>query len=331
MNTVNHIKEIDSNLEGKLTDRFEDIFSEGETVGVKLHFGEPGNPHTFTPNFVKIFVKALQNAGTDPFLFDSPVVYGGPRNTVEEYEEVLREKSFDEESTGCPAVISNETRTFPGEKMDYRICTELTDCDSQLILTHLKGHLTTGFGGALKNIGMGGMGKKTKGLIHEGGEPEYLGGCTMCEACKENCPTDHIRYEDDRPRFDVSFCCGCSNCSYVCEDGALAPKVDYFDELLVKGVSIALEEYSNPYFVNCLINMAERCDCDPSPGPILYEDSGIVMGDDIVAVEKASYDILAESKENEAFEAAHHVSPMRHINIAQRLKMGDTDYKLNTL
>lgn len=170
------------------------------SVAVKLHMGEPGNKYFLKHGFVKKVVKILEENGASPFLFDSPVVYNSPRDSVQGYLEVVEKHGFT--SLGCPVIISDdsveEEIVVDGKKVVFQVCKALADADGVLVLSHVKGHLCSGFGACIKNIGMGAMTKKTKGMIHSGGEPVYVSGCDLCGLCSKNCPTNNIRY-DGRP------------------------------------------------------------------------------------------------------------------------------------
>ncbi len=327
MSEVFYIKDI-SKFGSILSERFSRIYKKGDRIGVKVHFGEPGNPYTFKPEFLSEFVFILKNIGLEPFLFDSPVVYSSPRNSVKGYCEVLKNNGFSEKKMKCPLIISNNSKKIPGRVMDFKVCSDMINCDGQIILSHLKGHIATGFGAAIKNIGMGCMDRETKGLIHHGGKPVYKGGCVECGECVDNCPTSHIRIYMKKPVFDRTFCCGCSNCSYICPEDCIGTVTDYFDELLVEAAASGIGNYKKPYYINCIFDIAERCDCDSDPGEKLSDDAGIVFGDDIVAVEKASYDLLLKMNGHDVFEEVHHISPLRHIKIAERMGLGSMDYNL---
>lgn len=311
-----------------LSNNIKDFYPAGSKIGIKVHFGEPGNLFAFTPAFIKQTVQALQDVGLHPFLFDSPVAYNSPRNTVEGYLQVLREKGITQASMGCPVIISNEGITASFNNLEYSICKHLIDTDGVLILTHVKGHTCTGFGGAIKNIGMGGMSKQTKRCIHDAGKPRYKEGCIECKECVINCPLGHIRLEGNRPYFDQNWCCGCSNCVYVCKSGCIAPQKEVFDQGLVAGVKLALDRYPRVFYVNVLMNIMRLCDCVSNPGPQLAEDIGILFGDDIVAIEKASLDLIIKDMGEDVFLKEHKKSPLVHIKIAADFGLGHLGYKL---
>jgi len=311
-----------------LAKNIKDFYPSGSKIGIKVHFGEPGNLFAFTPAFIKQAVQAVQNVGLHPFLFDSPVSYDSPRNTVNGYCQVIKEKGITPESMGCPVIISDESITTTFNNLEYSICKPLINTDGVLVLTHVKGHTCTGFGGSIKNIGMGGMSKTTKRRIHDSGKPLYQEGCIECKECVINCPLENIRLKDNRPYFDQNWCCGCSNCVYVCTSGCITPQKEVFDKGLVAGVKLALDRYPPVFYVNVLMNITRLCDCVTNPGPRLAGDIGILFGDDIVAIEKASLDLIIKEMGEDVFLKEHKKSPLVHIKIAEDLGLGHLEYIL---
>jgi len=304
------------------------IFKPEEKIAVKLHMGEPGNKYYLRPAVVKVYVDILKEIGCKPFLFDSPVVYAGPRNKSADYLKAAAEHGFSESTMGCPVVVSNESITVKGKDMEHLVCKTLVDADGVFVLTHVKGHICTGFGGAIKNLGMGAVSKETKGKIHVGGEPEYVGGCTLCGICSSKCPLDHIRYDDKRPQFDKNWCCGCSNCVRYCPEKALKTKIDLFDYLLSEGAHAAWVNFKKSYYVNIIKNIAKICDCNKDGGPIVLEDVGVAFSKDIIAVDKASLDLMNKKAGKDLFEEIHFKPPLIHIKDGADLGMGEMEYEL---
>jgi uncharacterized Fe-S center protein len=165
-----------------LAERLGGVFARGDRVAIKLHMGEPGNKYFIAAPFAKRVVDCVASLGAKPFIFDSPVMYSSPRNDERRYLAAAAAHGYSKKELGCPVVVSNAGSSVKGSHMTYRICKDLLKADGVLLLTHVKGHVACGMGGAIKNVGMGCVAKETKGAIHEGGEPIYSEGCTRASA-----------------------------------------------------------------------------------------------------------------------------------------------------
>ena len=271
---------------------FKEVFDRGDKVAVKLHMGEPGNRYFIKPAFTQRLCELLGEAGIEPFVFDTPVVYNSPRNNEQSYLKSAAANGYDEESIGAPIVISNRSVEAKGTLMTYRIAKEVLDADGVLLLTHVKGHIACGMGGAVKNIGMGCMAKETKGEIHTGGEPRYDEGCVQCGICVENCPTENIVIENERPVFGRTWCSGCSNCAIVCPEECIKPKNALFDKLLAEAAALAHERFEKVYAVNVLKNISKLCDCVADSGPIIVDDIGYICAADMISADAASLEVI---------------------------------------
>jgi len=316
-----------NNFKEQLKKSLQGYFPENSTIAIKLHMGELGNKHYLKPEYAKVVVDVCKELKLKPFLFDSPVVYNSPRKLAAGYKLVAKKHGFN----FCEVKISNDSIKVKGKHMDYEVCKDLTEADGVIVLSHVKGHFCTGFGGAIKNLGMGAVTKETKGKIHDGGKPVYISGCTMCEICSKNCPTDNIRYKDNRPYFDKNWCCGCSNCSIVCPEKAIKPKLAKFDELIADSANSALKLFKKTFFINVLANLSEKCDCWVGKNDIIGKDIGILLGRDIIAIEKASYDLIKEKHGKDIFKESNHRDALLHIKEGEKLGMGKSKYKLKTI
>lgn len=274
-------------------------FAHEDRIAIKLHMGEPGNVYFIRPSFTGRVASILSEIGCRPFIFDTPVVYRSPRNSEKGYLKSAAEHGYTESETGAPILISDRNIAVKGNHMTYKTAADPAEADGVLLLSHVKGHLASGFGGAIKNIGMGCVAKETKGAIHAGGEPFYTEGCTQCNACVENCPTQNIRIDEERPWFDCTWCPGCSNCVLVCPEKCIQPRVATFDDLLSEAAVLAYKNFKKFYAVNVLINITRLCDCVADAGPIIVKDLGFICGDDMLSVDIASLEVIKEASGKE--------------------------------
>lgn len=306
----------------------DEIPFENETVAIKLHMGEPRNPNHLRPEEVKKFVELLKEKNCDPFLFDTTVAYPGKRYSVKGYLEVASKNGFSEDFLGCPIVIGDESYEAVKGRIEYQVAKELCNI-SVLVLTHVKGHPCCGIGASIKNLGMGAVTKKTKEDIHEGAKPVYVGNCVLCKSCVENCPEGAMRLNEKEKRPEHSSAClGCSNCILVCPQKALKPKIATFDFLLAEAAKAAISKFKKFYFVNFLVRMAKLCDCYNQPLEPVINDIGILASNDILAIEKATYDLILKKEGKDIFKELNKKSFIEQLKFAEELKIGSLEYEL---
>lgn len=305
---------------------------EDEKVAIKLHMGEPKNPNHLKAGDVKKFVDLLKEKNCKPFLFDTTVAYPGKRNSVKGYLEVAALNGFTEEAMGCPIVIGDEDHEVVKGKLDYQVPKEICGV-SVLVLSHAKGHPCSGIGAAIKNLGMGAMTKKSKKEIHDAAKPVYVSGCILCGACVKSCPENLIKVNKllKRPILPLIGCLGCSSCALACRQKALKPKVATFDFLLTEAAKAAMSKFKKVYFVNFLQRMAKLCDCFNRPLEPVLEDIGILASSDILAIEKATYDLILKKAGKDIFKELNKKSFLEQIKVAEELKMGSLNYKLEKI
>lgn len=321
MERVYYSKDL-GNLLLKLREELAEAFSGCKKIAIKIHFGEPGNKFAFTPKQIKPVTDLLKELGIEYFLYDSSVMYGGKRGKVDSHKKYAIKKGWGE---------LGEIRTdegfiiAKGEKMNHEICKPLIDADGVLVLSHFKGHTFSGFGGAVKNLGMGALTKKTKADIHNGGKPDIVGECTKCNACEIACPVNSIKVTD-KPKI-AGKCGGCSNCIYACKFDVLKPKLDFFDKLLAEGASLAQSSFKKVFYVSFLINITEKCDCYKNPREVIAKDCGYLASKDGVAIDKAGYDIIVKNH-GDVFKEHNKKSGLEHIEYAEKFGMGSQEYEL---
>lgn len=291
-----------------------------------MHFGEPGNDLAFKPEDVKPVVAGLHSLGCQPLLLDSPVAYFSPRGTVVGYEMVVKLKGFNKLAK-CR--ISNAGVPVTTKDYTAEVVRELTEAKNVLVLTHVKGHGGTGFGGAIKNLGMGGVTKETKVLEHAICKPVVGEQCVGCGTCVTVCPGGAIKIVGGKAQINLKSCWGCSVCEYACPTKSMLPQKATFDDLLGQAAAAVISKMpANTFYINVLKNIARDCDCSGNSGGRVLEDIGVLFSDNPVAIDKASLDLINEKAGKNLFLELTHKDPMLHVNFAARYTNKEMTYDL---
>ncbi len=305
---------------------FKNVFIPNSEIYVKIHFGEPGNHTAFVPKDIKPIVDALKSLSLRPVLVDTPVTYPSPRNTVAGYTKVVKDKGFDQLA---PFVISDTYIEYQTKNLTAQVAKDLITAKNVLVVSHVKGHGCSGFGGAVKNFGMGGLSPKTKSDIHSGAKPKFISDCQGCGTCARLCPDKAITMVHNKAHINYETCLGCSLCQIVCPYHVLDPKVALFEDLLAQGASAVINHLpKNTFYINFLKNITRECDCWDDPGAILAPDIGVLFCSNPVAIDKASVDLINQNSHLDIFRQTHHRDPLTHVNFAAEYTKLSTDYHL---
>ena len=200
-----------------------DIDMDGKFVAIKMHFGELGNLAFLRPNYAKVVADLCKEQGGLPFLTDCNTLYPGSRKNALEHLTCAQLNGFWPMTTGCQVLIADGLRgtdevEVPVPNGEYcktaKIGRAIMDADIFISLTHFKGHESTGFGGTLKNIGMGCGSRAGKMIQHAAGHPEVQQSlCRGCHRCAKECGSDAITYDaNNKAVIDQTKCKGCGRC-----------------------------------------------------------------------------------------------------------------------
>ncbi|MEF8879449.1 MAG: DUF362 domain-containing protein [Candidatus Thermoplasmatota archaeon] len=321
-----NIKKLSESLE-----QFDIQSFQNKDVPLKLHMGEKGNKYFPPPGMVKQVVETLQNFDVHPFLFDTIVAYNAKRKTKKGYLQVASDHGFTRENMGCDIIIDNSGESIKVDGRDYIVGDHLLDTSHIFALSHVKGHVSTGFGGTIKNFGMGGVLPETKRAMHHGARPIWkMDNCTYCGVCTELCPFGGIKVDKDKKRWihDPS-CFGCGLCVNVCENNALDFKDADLQYRLVCSAKASLQDKKVIYF-NEMRRISKGCDCDPNSGPVICPDVGYIVSDDPVAIDQASLDLIDEVEPN-VFQKHNYVDPSKQVRYGEKLGLGNRNYKLEEI
>jgi len=299
----------------------------GKKVPVKLHMGEIKNKYYPKPDFVKHVVDELKKVPTDPYLFDTTVAYTGLRHSKNGYLKLAKIHGFTKKKVGCNVVIDDSGIPITIENREYEVAKHLASSTHIFALSHIKGHVATGMGGAIKNFGMGGVTKETKIRMHHGSRPFYQkDACTYCGVCAEVCPFNAIKVKEGEWKQNMGSCFGCGVCVDACKSNALKYKDADFQYVLACAAKACVHN-KNVIYLNEVKRIARSCDCDPFAGPVICPDIGYLVSDDPVAIDKASLDLINDVKKD-VFEKENKISPLKQIKYGEKIRLGSSSYKL---
>jgi len=270
----------------------------GKKVPVKLHMGELKNKYFPKPEFVKHVIDELKMAHVEPYLFDTTVAYTGLRHSKTGYRKLAKIHGFTMKKVGCDVVIDDKGVPITVENREYEVAEHLVESTHIFALSHIKGHVATGMGGAIKNFGMGGVTKETKIQMHHGSRPIYQkDACTYCGACAEVCPFNALKVKENSWKQNMKSCFGCGVCVDACKSDALTYKDADFQYVLACAAKACVQD-KNVIYLNEIKRIARSCDCDPFAGPVICPDIGYLVSDDPVAIDKASLDLVNDVKKD---------------------------------
>lgn len=323
-----------------------------DILAVKLHPGEEGNTSYVRPEDAAEVIQAFRPGTDRVFLTDTTVLYPGRRRNAPDYLGLAREHGFGLPDTP-PFVVADGLRGESAVKVttpdgfhaeEAHIASLVSTADAMLVISHFKGHLLTGFGGALKNLGMGCASRAGKLYQHSSVKPVIkTEKCTACGICASHCHVDAItvtEYAD----IDRNKCTGCGECLGRCPEGAVRVSwdqdMDVFMRRMVEYAWAAIS-VSNPLlYVNFVNSVVPDCDCMQDTGPAFVDDIGVLASTDPVAVDRASLDLVtaappAEDSPSPAGPGkdkfrAHRpdVDGELQLKIAAELGLGSLDYRL---
>jgi len=315
----------DENKIGEALDNFDIKSFSDKTFPLKLHMGEIKNKYFIRSTFAKKVVDELKTRKCNPFLYDTTVAYPGLRHTKAGYKQVAKLHGFTK--IGCDVKIDDTGKNVKIENRSYEVGDQIYNSTHLFALSHVKGHVATGMGGAIKNFGMGGVTKETKRKMHHASRPEYKKDkCTYCGVCAEVCPFDALTVKENKWKLNKRKCFGCGVCVENCSQGGIINQ-DKDLQYLLACATLACVKDKNVIYLNELRRIAKGCDCDPFAGKPICPDIGILVSDDPVAIDKASLDLINDIKPD-IFEKENKVDPYKQIEYGEEINLGSKKYQL---
>lgn len=327
-------------------------------AAVKIHFGELGNLAFLRPNYAKAVVDVVKRLGGKAFLTDCNTLYVGSRKNALDHLDTAYENGFSPFSTGCHVLIADGLKgtdealvPVDGEYVtEAKIGRALMDADILISLTHFKGHEATGFGGALKNIGMGGGSRAGKMEMHSDGKPQVnRKKCIGCGMCTKVCAHEGAAVTDKKAWIDHEKCVGCGRCIGVCPKDAVQAGFDSSNDVL----NYKIAEYTKAicqdrpcFHISIVCDVSPNCDCHAENDIPIIPNVGMFASFDPVALDVACADacnrqpaisgsVLADHMAQEK-KGGHDHFHMTHpdtnwrscVEHAQKIGLGSMEYEL---
>ncbi len=341
----------------RLFDRagFADLVAPRDKTAIKIHFGETGNDGFISPVWVRQVVEKVKACGGLPFLTDTNTLYRGDRANAVDHLRTAILHGFDFAVAGAPVIIAdglggaNIRRVSIGKDhfQDVSIAGDIAACDSMIVLSHFKGHPATGFGGAIKNLGMGCAAPEGKRDQHRARPFVIRDRCTGCDVCGKICPVSAIERETSHSHIRGEACIGCFACMYACPQNAIdidweTDLPEFMERMAEYAYGAVLGKEQKSGYMNFLVRITPDCDCFPFSDLPIVPDIGILASRDPVAIDAASFDLVnrqqglgssllssGHAPGEDKFHAVHaETDGYRQILYAEKIGLGTARYDL---
>jgi uncharacterized Fe-S center protein len=300
-------------------------------IPIKVHFGEKGN---------NTFIKSTNYAGVIDYLkehqiesafIETNVLYRGERTTKENHIKLAKEHGF----TELPIIIADGEHGEAYEEVEInkknfnkcKVGKEIADKKQLIVMSHFKGHALAGFGGAIKQLGMGCAARGGKLAQHANSIPKISGlRCKACKVCAKRCPENAITV-DKKAKIDKDKCVGCASCMAICPHGAIsnswiASISKNFNERLSEYAYAAAKDKNNIY-ITFAFNITKNCDCEGHPMKPIVNDVGVFASTDPVAIDKACLDVVDKNNGKTVFRRGRYT-----LEYSEKIGLGSQQYEL---
>jgi uncharacterized Fe-S center protein len=322
------------------------IIEKQRKIAIKVHVGEDVNTTYVPPQISKAVVILVKKKGGLPFLTETQTLYKGRRMNAVDHLNLAFEHGFTYKNVGAPFIMADGLYgdseievSIKGEVYKkVSIAREALSADGIIFVSHPTGHLKTGLGATIKNIGMGLSSRKGKLRQHSAIKPFIKPDkCTFCQKCMRWCPEDAIVEKSKKAYIQVTKCIGCGECLAVCSFDAVQYNWGIESEELQRRVvehalGIVNEKRGKLFFFNCLFSMTKDCDCWNERQVPVIPDIGILASDDPVAIDQATLDFTGQrNKKNLSKKSYPHLDPEVQLAYGEKLGLGIRAYELITV
>jgi uncharacterized Fe-S center protein len=315
-----------------------------DMVAIKTHFGEEGSKGFVRPGFFKELGRLVKQKEALPFLTETQTLYTGKRMNAVGHIHHAWNHGFTAENTELPIIMADGLYgdeeipvAIPGQLFSQvSIASLIVKSQALILVTHFTGHMVAGFGGALKNLGMGCSSRRGKLIQHSTAKPSIKkSACTGCGECQRWCPAAAITMKNNQASIKNSLCIGCAECLTVCRFNAIGFNwSETYENLQKKIVEHALgvicSKADKILYITFLTRVSKDCDCMKSYQQIV-PDIGVLIGFDALAIDKAALDLVEAAGSKKLSELSYNIPYQTQIDHAIRLKLGNPEYVITSL
>ena len=312
-----------------------------DLVALKTHFGEEKSQGYVRPLNLAMLAKLAKEKGSQPFLTDTATLYSSLRANAVGHIELAQRHGFGFENTRIPLIMADGLTgdeeievSIPGRLYQkVKIASLIVKAQSLVLVSHFTGHMVSGFGAALKNMGMGCSSRRGKLAQHSTATPSVKKKkCSGCGACITWCPAQAIILADEIAQIDKKKCIGCAECLTVCRFDAIGYNwSETYEQLQRKIVEhawgVALAKQGKALYINFLNRISKDCDCMGGYKKI-SPDIGVLIAFDPVALDAASLDLVEEKTGKRLPQLSYDIPYRVQIDYAREIGFGNPDYRL---
>jgi uncharacterized Fe-S center protein len=336
-----------------------DIVKKRDLVAVKLHFGEKGNTAFIRPVFVRKIVDTIKGIGGYPFLTDSNTVYAGTRSDSPHHLTTAIQNGFAYAVVNAPIIIADglrgksESAVTVNQKNFKKVYigSDIVEADALISIAHFKGHELSGFGGAIKNLGMGCASRKGKLAQHSTVSPKVVEEkCVGCGDCVPHCSQNALSVEFEKAVLNAKKCIGCGECILICPNSAIEIQWNqaiptFLENMVEYTIGVLKNKTDKLLTVNFITHVSPACDCYGHNDAPIVRDIGMVASKDPVALDQASVDLVNQEtalpgsclevnmeKGEDKFKGVYpNVDWTIQLDYAEKLGLGSRSYKLTQI